>query len=226
LWPVIGLVGSRESDGLLLRISALHGRTRNNIDALEPLLQGLQQMQTLPVPQVAADARAMQASLTTHGMRTNYLAAAVAYDRNDWLLTAEINRSKTSHKPSLSFTSGYVSAGRRFGAVSAFVTQSVMRRDSAAFEAPDWATPLSAFGPQIAQQAQQLAQGAAMAINTTAASQSATSIGARWDVLPRLALKAQWDHVRWRNQAGALWFNADGRAGSGNVLAVAADFVF
>jgi hypothetical protein len=226
LWPVIGLVGSRESDGLLLRISALHGRTRNNIDALEPLLQGLQQMQALPAPQVAADAAGMQAALTTHGMRTNYVAAAVAYDRNDWLLTAEINRSKASHKPSLSFTSGYVSAGRRFGAVSAFVMQSVMRRDSAAFEAPDWATPLSAFGPQIAQQAQQLAQGAATAINTTAASQSATSIGARWDVLPRLALKAQWDHVRWRSQASALWFNADGRAGSGNVLAVAADFVF
>ena len=226
LWPVIGLVGSRESDGLLLRISALHGRTRNNIDALEPLLQGLQQMQGLPVPQVNADAARMQDALTTHGMRTNYIAAAIAYDRNDWLLTAEINRSKASHKPSISFTSGYASVGRRFGAVSAFVMESVYRRDSAALAVPDWATPLAGFGSQVAQQAQQLAFGAATAINTTAASQASTSLGTRWDVTPRLALKAQWDHVRWRNQGSALWFNADGAAGSGNVLAVAADFVF
>ena len=226
LWPVVGLVGSRESDGLLLRVSALHGRTRNNIGVLKPLMQGLQQMQGLPVPQVSADAAQMQAALTTRGMRTNYIAGAIAYDRNDWLLTAEINRTKVEHKPSISFTSGYVSAGHRFGAVSAFVMKSIIRRDRAVFQTPDWATPLAAFGPQLAQQAQQLAAGAATAINTTAPNQSTTSIGMRWDVTPRVALKAQWDHVRWRNQGSALWVNADGTAGAGNVLAVAADFVF
>lgn len=226
LSPVVGLIGSRESDGLLLRLSALHGRTRNNIAALNPLLQGLQQMQLLPVPQVAADAAAMQAALTTRGMRTNYVAAAIAYDRNDWLLTAEINRTKVEDKPAISFTSGYVSAGRRFGLLSVSVTESVMRRDSDAFVAPVWATPLAAFGPQVAQQAQQLAQGAAMVVNTTAADQSTTTLGLRWDVASRVALKGQWDHVRWRNQGSALWFDATGAAGSGNVFAVAADFVF
>jgi len=226
LWPVVGLVGSRESDGLLLRISALHGRTRNSIGALEPLIQGLQQMQSLPVPQVSADAAHMQAALSTRGTRTNYIAGAIAYDRNDWLLTAEINRTKVEHRPSISFTSGYVSAGRRFGAVSAFVMQSMIRRDSAVFQAPDWATPLAAFGPQLAQQAQQLAFGAATAINSTAPNQSTSSLGMRWDVTPRVALKAQWDHMRWPNQGSALWSGADGAAGKGNVVAVAADFVF
>ncbi len=226
LWPVVGLVGSRESDGLLLRISALHGRTRNNLRVLDPLLQGLQQMQALPVPQVSADAAQMRKALVTRDMRTSYIAGAVAYDRHDWLLTTEINRSKVAHIPSISFTSGYVSAGHRFGAVSAFVMHSVFRRDSAAFEAPDWATPLAGFGPQLAQQAQQLAVGAASAINATSASQNTTSIGTRWDVPPRVALKAQWDHVRWRNQGSALWSRSDGTPGSGNVLGIAADFVF
>lgn len=226
LSPVVGLIGSRESDGLLLRISALHGRTSNNIAALQPLLQGLQQVQLLPVPQVAADAAAMQSALTTRGMRTNYVAGAIAYDRNDWLLTAEINRTKVEHKPAISFTSGYISAGRRFGTLSASVTEGVMRRDSGPFPAPDWATPLAAFGPQVAQQAQQLAQGAAMAINTEAADQSTISLGLRWDVAPRVALKGQWDHVKWTTQGSALWFNATGIPGSGNVFAVAADFVF
>lgn len=226
LWPVVGLVGSRESDGLLLRISALHGRTRNNLRVLDPLLQGLQQMQAVPVPQVSADAAQMHDALVTRGMRTSYIAGAVAYDRHDWLLTTEINRSKAAHNPSISFTSGYVSAGRRFGAVSTFVMHSVFRRDSAAVEAPDWATPLAGFGPQLAQQAQQLALGAATAINGTAASQRTTSLGTRWDVGPRVALKAQFDHVRWRKQGSALWAHADGTAGAGNVVGIAADFVF
>lgn len=226
LWPVIGLVGSRESDGLLLRISALHGRTRNDIRALQPLMQGLQQMQGLPVPSVANDAGQMQAALSTRGMQTNYIAGALAYDRHDWLLTAEANRSKVKGMPWISFTSGYVSAGHRFGAISAFVTESVTRRDSAAFRAPDWATPLAAFGPQLAQQAQQLANGAAATINTMAADQSSTSVGMRWDVTSRIALKTQWDHVRWRNEGSALWFNSGGPRGSANVVAVAADFVF
>ena len=226
LWPVIGAVASRESDGLLLRLSALHGRTTKNIRALAPLMQGLQQMQALPVPQVASEAAGMQQALTTRGMHTNYVAAAVAYDRHDWLMTAELNRSKVHGMPWISFSSGYISAGRRIGAFSAYVTESVMHRDRKAFEAPDWATQLAAFGPQAAQQAQQLADGAARAINTTAADQATTALGVRWDAAARLALKAQWDHVRWRNQASGLWLNADGHAGSANVFAVAADFVF
>src|SRR6185369_4580125 len=220
LWPVIGLVGSRESDGLLLRISALHGRTRNDILALQPLTQALQQMRALPVPSVAMDAAQMQSALSTHGMRTNYIAAAVAYDRHDWLLTAEANRSKAKGMPWVSFSSGYISAGRRFGVISAFVTESVTHRDSAARLTPDWATPLGAFGPQLAQQAQQLAYGAAAAINTMATDQSATSVGARWDAASRLALKVQWDHIRSRNQGSALWFGANGQRGSANVVAV------
>lgn len=226
LWPVVGLVASHESDGLLLRMSALHGRTTNNISALEPLFMGLQQMQAVPVPQVSADAAQMQSALTTDGMRTNYLAAAIAYDRHDWLLTAEINWTHTRHNPWISFTSGYLSAGRRFGAFSAVVTESGTKRNSSTFRAPDWATPLAPMGPMLAQQAQQIAFGATRAINNTAAEQSTTSFSLRWDVTPRVALKAQWDHIRWPEQGSALWANADGVKGSANVIGIAADFVF
>jgi hypothetical protein len=226
LWPVVGVVASRESNGLLMRISAVGGRTRNNIGALEPLLQGLQQMRALPVPEVAADAARMQAALTTRGMRTKYVAAALAYDRHDWLLTAELNRSLVSGKPTISFTSGYVTAGRRFGALTAFVTESIVHRDSDPFVAPDWLAALSPMDPALAQQAQQLADGAASAINTTAAHQFTTSAGLRWDIAPRLALKAQWDHIDSRRDGSALWLRADGRPTQADIFAVAADFVF
>jgi hypothetical protein len=226
LWPVTGVVASRESDGLLLRISAVHGRTRNDIAVLKPLLLGLEQMQALPVPGVAAAATDMHAALATGGMHTNYVAAALGYDRHDWLVTAEVNRSVVEHKPSISFTSGYVTVGRRFGAISASLTRSLVHRDSAPFVAPDWQSALAPIDPGMAQQAQQLADGAARAINTTAAHQATTSLGMRWDVAARLALKAQWDHVDSRRDGSGLWLQADGRPTRANVFTVAADFVF
>lgn len=226
LWPLGGLMVSRETDGLLLRISVLRGRTRDNIHALLPLLDGLQQLQQLPVPQVAADAAQMEALLTTRHMRTNYVAAAVAYDRHDWLLTAELNRSRVNGNQAISFTSGYLSIGRRFGPFSVFVTESATERDSRAYQAPDWQTQLAAMGPQMAQQAQQLANGATIAINNTAPHQSTTSLGVRWDLASRLALKAQWDHVRAPEGGSALWNPTDGRKATADVVAVTLDFVF
>jgi hypothetical protein len=226
LWPVAGLMVSRESEGLLLRVSALRGRALNNLVALDALMDGLQQIQQVPVPQVVADAAAMEATLTTRHLRTHYVAAGVAYDRHDWLLGAEINRSRAQHNPAISFTSGYVSIGRRFGALSAFIMQSATDRDSRAFQAPDWESQLTPLGPELAQQAQALANGAATAINSVAAHQSTTSLGARWDVTPRVSLKAQWDRIDVRRDGGALWRNSDGRAATAHVVAVAADFVF
>jgi len=78
----------------------------------------------------------------------------------------------------------------------------------------------------LAQQAQALAAGATMAINKASGHQFTTSAGLRWDISPRVALKAQFDHVRTRRNADGLWHAADGRADSSNILALAADFVF
>jgi hypothetical protein len=223
---LVGLMASRESYGLLLRISALHGRTANNLSALEPLVEGLRQIQQLPVPEVAAQAAGLEAALRTRHMNSNYIAAAVAYDRNDWLFTAELNRCEVTRNPAIGFSSGYVSAGRRFGPFSAVVTQSFQRREGDATQAPDWATPLAPLGAELAEQAQQLAVGTARTINRFAGHQSTTSIGLRWDFAPRLAFKAQWDHVKARRNGGALWLAADGNPASADLIAVAADFVF
>jgi hypothetical protein len=225
-WPLFGVVMAREADGLLLRLSALRARTPNGLVSLDPLVAGLQQMQALPVPQVAAEAAVLERAIATRGLRTRYVAAALAYDRHDWLLVAELNRARARDSSALNFTSGYISIGRRFGALSAFVMESMAVRDQPTYEAPDWATPLAAIDPVLAQQAQALALGATTAANKSAGEQSTTSAGLRWDVAPRLALKAQFDHVRTRRDGDGLWLRADGRRTSANVLAVALDFVF
>jgi hypothetical protein len=226
LWPLYGLMLSRESGGLLLRISALQGRPSAGIPRLDPLLEGLRQMQLVPVPGVVAQAASMERALTTKNVRTDYLAAAAAYDRNEWLVTAEINTVKADGRPSISFTSGYVSLGRRFGPLSIFVMESVAWRRGDPLATPDWATPLAPIDAGLAQQAQALAIGATTAINRSAADQSTTSAGIRWDIGARVALKAQWDHIRTRRDGGGLWSESDNDAHEANVVAVALDFVF
>lgn len=222
--PVHGLMLERENRGLLLRVSALRARTHT--DRLEPLLDALQDMQGLPVPQVADEAAALAAAISTSGAYTRYLAAAVAYDRNDWLLQAEVNRAWARDTSAINFNSGYVSFGRRFGDVTAFVMESVALRDYKAFVTPDWATPLAGMDPQLAAQAQQLAAAATVAVNKLAGHQFTTSVGLRWDVAPRLALKTQLDVVHTRRNGDGLWHRADGRKATSTILGVAADFVF
>jgi hypothetical protein len=116
--------------------------------------------------------------------------------------------------------------GRRFGPLSVYVTESVAMRRGDALEVPDWATPLEPIDAALAQQAQAIAIGATTAINRTAADQSTTSAGLRWDVTPRVALKAQWDRVRTRRNGGGLWHRSDARPAHSSVGAVALDFVF
>lgn len=225
-WPLAGVMASRESNGLLVRISALRGRTRNNIHSLDPLLSGLDQMQAVPMAQVAADAAQMEAALTTRGMITNYVAAAVAYDQHDWLLTAEINRSHSEGNRAISFTSGYVSIGRRFGPLTLSLTQSAQKRSGNAFTTPDWTSPLAPLGTAFAAEAQQLANGAAATINSLAGHQYTTSTALRWDMASRMALKVQWDRVDTRQNGSALWSHADGRKATSNIITLALDFVF
>ena len=118
------------------------GHAPAGLAALEPLLAGLRQIQMVPVEQVAADAARMESSLMKAGMKMNYLAAAAAYDRNDWLMSIEVNRARID-ADNASFTTGYASIGRRFGPFTAFVMESAALRDADARQAPDWATPLA-----------------------------------------------------------------------------------
>jgi hypothetical protein len=226
LRPVYGVMVSRDAGGLLLRLSAVRARATHDLPALAPLQEGLRQLQMLPIAEVASQAAALEAAIRTRGVSLTYFAAAAAYDRNNWLLTAEFNRANASGPSTLDFTSGYLSAGRRFGALSAFVQESVAVRDRPRHQPPDWVTPLTPMDAGLAQQAQALAQGASVVINRAAPHQFTTSLGARWDVTPRVALKIQWDHVRTRRDGDGLWQQSDGRPVKANVLAVAADFVF
>lgn len=225
-WPLYGAVLSRESDGLLLRATAVRARLRNNIEETRPLFDALEQLQALPVPQVADEARALQRRITLQGSHTNYLAAAAGWDRHDWLLNAEFNIARTEGPAAVDFTTGYASVGRRFGPVTVHITEAAQVGTRDAEQTPDWATPLTPINPVLAQQAQAVAVGASDTINFLSPHQHTTSLGARWDLAPHMALKAQWDHVRVHDAGGGLWLKSTRDGTRANVFAVALDFVF
>ncbi len=226
LEPLVGVMVTRDSGALLLRVSAVHTKFSNTIEALQPLIGALHGLQALPVPEVVAQADALASSLSYEGATTNYVAAGAQYDGNGWLFTAEINHASVGDHPNSSFSSGYASIGRRFGPVSVFGIESVAIRSISANLTPDWATPLAAFGPSIAQQAQYLASAATFASNSLAGHQHTTSMGARWDLRAQLALKAQWDYIQTDANGSGLWGISTPAAGTANVISVVLDFVF
>ena len=226
LSPLVGVMVSRESDGLLLRVSLVHTELPSTPTAEQPLDAALLALDALPVPAVVAQANALANDLTYDRTTTNFIAAGAQYDRNNWLFTAEINHIQINQHSESSVTSGYASFGRRFGPVSVFGLESAVIRSGSALATPDWATPLALLGPAVAQQAQYLASVATLAANEQAGHQHTTSVGARWDLSASLALKTQWDHVQTNANGGEVWGMATAQAGVANIFTVTLDFVF
>ncbi|MGD9842013.1 MAG: hypothetical protein AB7U99_03790, partial [Steroidobacteraceae bacterium] len=113
-----------------------------------------------------------------------------------------------------------------FGPLMIYAISSRMHTRSAPVDTPDWATPLTFFGPQVAQQAQYLARTAADVINGFGIRQKSVSVGSRWDLTSELALKVQWDRIRVDANGSGAWANASLDAAHANVGSVMLDFVF
>jgi hypothetical protein len=226
LKPLLGLMVSRESEGLLLRISAVHAKVANTLAIVEPLIAALHDLQSLPFPQIVADAAYLESQFKAQGQYSTYFAAGALYDRNNWLLSAEVNNASVTANDISGFTTGYVSVGRRLGPVSIFGIESIARREISPLVTPDWATPLAVFGPAVALPAQGLAESATSAANVASGEQQTTSLGIRWDVNTQLALKAQWDRIHIEREGGGLWRSSTAGESSANVVSVVLDFVF
>jgi hypothetical protein len=219
----IGLIVSREVDGLLLRISLLEGLITIKSESVQLLLNGLDDLSKLPVPQVAEQAKDLYSHLHVTNNKHSYASIGARYVRSDWLLSGEIAHVTGNI---YGVSSGYASVGRSFGPITVYGISSRMNSRSAPAETPDWATPLTPLGPQVAQQAQFIASAATSAINGYAIRQKAVSAGGRWDLNSKLALKIQWDRIRIRASGSALWGNASHDPASANVASAMLDFVF
>jgi len=221
--PVVGLMASREAGGLLLRASVIRAKLANIPPELQPLLEALDQFSLLPVPDVAAQASVFRSQLDLAGTPSTYWALGVQYEQAAWLWSGEF-----THVSGISvFSAGYATVGRRFGPVTVFGLASGVVTSQSTVATPDWQSELTPLlGPDLAQQAQQAATFAALALNSNSTKQRALAVGARWDLTGRLALKAQWDHIRTEANGTALWGGSSLDAAHANVASVALDFIF
>ncbi len=223
LTDAIGIALTRESDGLLLRAGWSRAKFSHNFNRLAPLLDGLAQVQALPIPSVSAEASALRRDLDLAAEPLTYATLGLTYEQAEWQYAVELTRIALG---TTNLKAGYVSVGRRLGEFTLFGIVSGANSGAAAVATPAWGGLLApVIGPAAAQQVQVLGATAAYAASQSIR-QSTYSLGGRWDFHPRMALKVQWDHVQIKANGGFLWSNATGDPGSANVATVLMDFVF
>lgn len=223
LSDVYGVAVSREADGLLLRAGWTTAQLTRNSGNITRLLGGLDQVRALPIAAVAAEAGALRGALDLAARPLTYTTVGLTYDHGHWQFAAELANFSLGRAK---VEAGYASIGRRFGAVTWFAMMSGARDGTPPAATPAWGpvlTPL--IGPAAAQQAQVLGATAAYAASQSIR-QATFSLGSRWDLHPRMALKVQWDYVRVQAHGAFLWSNATSDPGSANIGTVLLDFVF
>jgi hypothetical protein len=218
-----GVAVSREADGLLLRAGWSTAKLTRNSNNITMLLGGLDQLRALPIPSVAAEAAALRGALDLTARPLTYTTLGSTYEHQDWQFAAELAKVSIGRA---NIRSGYASIGRRFGAVTWFAMMSGTKEGTPPAPTPAWGAVLTpVIGPLAAQQAQGLGVVAANAARQSIR-QTTTSLGSRWDVHPRMAVKLQWDHTRVRANGGFLWSTANGDPGRADIGTVLLDFVF
>jgi hypothetical protein len=228
LSSVMGVVLSRESQGLLLRGTLARATLDfKSIDAVQ-LQQGLNSISALPIPSVAAQARTMTEQIRFRDIQVKYGSLGVAYDKNNWIFTSEVVRAH-SNAPVASVKAGYALIGRRFGSVTLHSSVSAVRSELNPVLDPQWGQALAPLAPMVGAtavaQAQMVGTMAADLINGGRVEQRTVSVGMRWDFDPRMALKVQWDQVKISPHGGAIW-SGNSNGGRGQVGTVMLDFLF
>lgn len=156
----------------------------------DPLLEALKQTPSVIWPQ----AQDYFNKLNGENKRINYLSAGIIYDKNNWIIQSEAAWAFSRWINGSMFT-GYASAGRRFGPFTIYSTVSGAKTLGEKTTVTQPLLPLPQFN--------ELQQATQTALNSMRIDQQTFSLGARWDVHPQVALKAQWDHT-WIGKHGGL----------------------
>lgn len=222
---VMGVVLGMEQDGWLARATLSNNKLEFKDVDLGPIKQALASVASLPVANVAAQARDMSAQILSRDIDMTYASFGVSYDKNNWLLCAEWMRT-FSNAPVTAIQANYAMVGRRFGNLTLHTGISAVSTTSKPIADPQWAQSLAPLiGPGAAQQVQLVGSSVAQVMNAGRIEQNTVSLGLRWDFDPRMALKAQWDHVNVKPNGNVMW-SGQASGGQANVVSVAVDFLF
>ncbi|OYY92478.1 MAG: hypothetical protein B7Y41_15855 [Hydrogenophilales bacterium 28-61-23] len=158
-------------------------------------------------------------ALAIDGDGGSFAALGVSWDNGDYFVTSELGQRKTDNVMS-DMDIWYISAGARLDKWTPYATYSLGKNKSPkSFTAGSGATNTIVTG---------LLQNNQM-------DQSTITLGARYDIVSNVAIKAQWDHVMTNcgpvtGTCGGYFVNAStafkGQDQSVNVISVSVDFVF
>lgn len=214
LSPFYGLSTTWENNRW--RLHANHLITRFSNDYMSPmiLVGALQTARSLGW----SGADEFLREFSVKGARATYTSIGAVYDDSRWQIMGEYSYI-TSQR--LSITRGdryYLSAGYRFGAVMPYVLYAKStdpRRHAVANPGASPFQPLWAAANEV--------------LNDNRYRQSTTSVGVRWDVTNRSALKLQYDQIRVPADSRGFWLKRTAgplKDGTENVLSLSYDFTF
>lgn len=222
---VVGVMVSREEGGLLVRGSASRTRIQLDLRSVQPAVDALAQLDGLPLPTVAEQARLLRNRLGASDIGATFLELGLRYEQADWQWSAEVVRIAAA--PLVRQTSAYAMVGRRVGDWTPYVGYSRTRDAMPVMAPPAWQAALApVIGPAAAVQAQMLGTLVTDAVNQARVQQSGWSIGTRWDFHPQAALKLQWDSFRIDANGPGLWTHAGSQPARAHVATAVVDFIF
>jgi hypothetical protein len=226
-----GLIATlaREENGLTLK--ATYAQMRSSI-TISPqvisLRQGLLQLAAAGVAGVSPEAQALADALKLDDVHIRYAALGAQYEAGPWQLMAELSKIDMGPR-SPGGQRGYVSAAYRQGSLTPYVMLGRATPQNAVAAAPtQWGAALTPLiGAQAAAAVEQLGGAAAAANNRGRFDQRSTSVGLRWDVSERAALKLQLDRFRIAAGGAGAWSHSDSTtAGRATVATACVDFLF
>lgn len=203
-----------ENDTWNLRITYNQAEANTQDNSIMPLEQALHQAALAGWPEAAN-----YSDLTVDGNKVRYYAASVSYDNANWLIQSELGSVNTGSLLTPGTVSGYLSVGRKLGAVTPFIVGAWVKTTDDRLIMPT--PPVGAYVP--------LQQTSQYVFNQFYAAQHTFSVGARWDVQPKVALKFQWDKT-WVDEYGSFLLDkVDGAIAEKrqmDIFSISVDFLF
>lgn len=222
---ILGLTLSREEDGLLLKASYLQADLLRQ-PRLQPLAQGLQALEQLPLPAIAAEAKALESDIAPYGV-SRYFSMGMQLDQGPWLAHMELAAMAVQHGR-FDAVRSYASLAYRWKRYTVFGMAGISHPLRDAAEAPQqWAAELApVIGPEAAAQAAMLGAFSAMTANRSRFDRHTFSLGGRWDIHPQAALKLQYDQMHVAPNGSGGWDHSYDQGGVTRIWTVALNFIF
>lgn len=182
------------------------------------------------------------AALVTNDKDISFVGFGATYDQDNWIISGEYTKRR-SNSFIADTTGWYTNVGYRVGKFTPYLGFSKLSVNSAnttltpvvAPVVPGGA-PVAVLNATLAGAASQGDAGIQSVRNVQKLAQRTITLGSRWDVMPNVALKAQWDQIHKPADSWGLFFTRDPSAAQEqsflqnrrtvNVLSVSMDFVF